>query len=153
FILLFLVLRAVEFRSLSREESLVNSAEMLSDLILDGATRAEVARARWLLRRSAYEGALADGLRQAFAGAVRAQERKSPLNALALSAWRLYDRLLRWRWFQRAVLIVFVGQAVAGLVATLAVVWSTFNGAAQTTTPALLVSSSASLVCALIGVS
>jgi hypothetical protein len=152
FILLFLVFRAIEHRALSRQESLVNSAEMLTDLILDGATRGEVARARWLLRHSGCEGALADGLRQAIDGAVRVQEHRSALNAVALWAWRTYDRLLRWAWFQRAILLVFVGQAVVGL-ATLAVIaWTTLNGALMVNvSPASLVSSAASLACALIG--
>jgi hypothetical protein len=152
FVVLFLVFRAIEYRSLTRAESLVNSAEMLTDLILDGATRAEVARSRWLLRRSACEGALADGLRQAIAGAVRVQERKSVLNSLTLAAWRTYDRLLRWAWFQRAILVVFVGQAVVGLLTILAVGWAELSGAFPVdVSPATLVSSSASLACALVG--
>jgi hypothetical protein len=151
FIVLFLVFRAIEHRSLSRQESLVNSAEMLTDLILDGATRAEVARSRWLLRQSACEGTLADGLREAIAGAVRVQEHKSVWNTIALWAWRSYDRLLRWRWFQRAILVIFVGQALFGLATTLGVAWETLSGGEQGT-PAMLVSSSASLACALFGV-
>ncbi|MBV9596702.1 MAG: hypothetical protein JOZ87_07550 [Chloroflexi bacterium] len=150
FIVLFLVFRAIEHRSLSPQESLVNSAEMLTDLILDGATRAEVARTRWLLRHSACEGTLVDGLRLAIAGAVRVQERKSALNTITLSAWRTYDRLLRWRLFQHAVLVVFVGQAVFGLVATLVVGWQTLSGGGQQA-PTTLISSSASLACALLG--
>jgi hypothetical protein len=123
---------------------------MLTDLILDGATRAEVARSRWLLRQSGCEGTLVAGLRQAIAGAVRVQEHKSVLNALALAAWRTYDRLLRWAWFQHAVLIVFVGQALVGLGTTVAVGWAALNGGDQGA-PATLVSSSASLACALFG--
>ncbi|MBV9580550.1 MAG: hypothetical protein JO057_18360 [Chloroflexi bacterium] len=151
FIVLFLVFRAIEHRSLSRQESLVNAAEMLTDLILDGATRTEVARARWLLRHSACEGSLADGLHLAIAGAVRAQEHRSFLNRAGHWAWRSYDRLLSWSWFQRAVLLVFVGQALFGLVTTLAVGWEALSGGAQAS-PVTLVTSSASLVCALIGV-
>jgi hypothetical protein len=152
FVVLFLIFRAIEHRSLSREESLVNSAEMLTDLILDGATRGEVARARWLLRHSACEGTLADGLRQAISGAVRAQERRSVLNAITLWAWRTYDRLLRWAWFQRAILLVFVGQALVGLVTLSIAGWATVSGAFDIDVPpATLVSSAASLVCALWG--
>jgi hypothetical protein len=152
FVVLFLIFRAIEYRSLSPAESLVNSAEMLTDLILDGATRAEVARSRWLLRHSACEGPLVDGLREAIAGAVRVQERKSMLNSVTLSAWRTYDRLLRWEWFQRAILVVFVGQAVVGLVSLMAIAWGQFSGAfAVDVSTATLVSSSASLACALFG--
>jgi hypothetical protein len=152
FVVLFLIFRAIEHRRLSPAESLVNSAEMLTDLILDGATRAEVARARWLLRHSGCEGPLTDGLQEAIAGAVRAQERKSTLNALTLWAWRTYDRLLRWDWFQRVVLVVFVGQAVVGLVSISIAAWGTVSGAFDVEIPPLtLVSSSASLACSLIG--
>ncbi|HEY2593666.1 MAG TPA: hypothetical protein VGK33_07175 [Chloroflexota bacterium] len=146
FIVLFLIFRAIEHRSLSRGEALVNSAEMLTDLILDGATRAEVARARWLLRHSRCEGPVADGLQEAIAGAVRVQEHRSTLNAITLWAWRAYDRLLRWDWFQRAILIVFVGQALIGLATLVAAAWGALD-----IPPATLVSSSAALACALVG--
>jgi hypothetical protein len=152
FIVLFLIFRTIEHRSLSRPESLVNSAEMLTDLILDGATRGEVARARWLLRHSAYEGALADGLRQAISGAVRTHERRSTLNAITLWAWRSYDRLLRWDRFQRAILLVFVGQALIGLVSLSIAGWATLSGAFDVDVPpATLISSAVSLGCALWG--
>ncbi len=152
FVVLFLIFRAIEYQRLSSAESLVNSAEMLTDLILDGATRSEVARARWLLRHSRCEGALADGLREAIAGAVRAQERKSPLNSVTLWAWRTYDRLLGWDWFQRATLLVFVGQALVGLVSITLAVWGMLSGAFDVDVPpATLISSSASLACALFG--
>jgi len=152
FVVLFLIFRAIEYRSLSRAESLVNSADMLTDLILDGATRAEVARSRWLLRHSACEGPVADGLLQAIAGAVRAQERKSFLNSITLAAWRAYDQLLRWAWFQRAILVVFVGQAVVGLGTLMVIAWAELSGAFPVdVSAATLVSSSASLACALFG--
>ena len=33
----------------------------------------------------------------------------------AARAWRLYDSLIAWHWFQRAVLVLFVGQALLGV--------------------------------------
>ena len=121
FILLFLVFRAIERRSLSPDELLVNAADMLREVVLGGATRAEVVRARRLLDRSGSEGALADGLREAIAGATRAPEQVSRLANAASRAWRTYDRLLEWHWFHRAIWLVFVAQALLGLVAVVVV--------------------------------
>jgi len=116
FILLFLSFRAIERRSLSRGEALANAADMLREVVLGGATGPEIHRALHLLERSGTEGQLADGLRQAIAGAQRASARGRPrLARAAAKAWRLYDGLLAWRWFQRAVLVIFVAQALLGI--------------------------------------
>jgi hypothetical protein len=152
FILLFLLFRAIERRSLSPQESLVNAADMLVDVILGGATRAELARTRWLLRRSGEQGPVVEGLREAIAGATRATEHPSWYSSLALAAWRTYDRLLLWPWFQRALWMVFVGQAVLGLIANAAIGWSAMHGTSTDSLPATLVSSTVSLVLVLIGV-
>jgi len=53
-------LRERIFRNLSSR-----AADMLREVILGGATRAEVVRARRLLDRSGFDGPLADGLREA----------------------------------------------------------------------------------------
>src|SRR5579859_5309939 len=123
FIVLFLVFRAIERRSLSADELLVNAADMLREVILGGATRAEVVRARRLLDRSGAEGPLADGLRAALDGATRVPEQVSFVASTAAWAWRVYDRLLDWPWFQRAILLVFVTQSVLGLAAAIAIGW------------------------------
>src|SRR5579859_4894687 len=123
FIVLFLVFRAIERRSLSPDELLVNAADMLREVVLGGATRAEVVRARRLLDRSGVEGPLADGLRAALDGATRAPEQVSFVASTAAWAWRVYDRLLDWPWFQRAILLVFVTQSVLGLAAAIAIGW------------------------------
>lgn len=150
FILLFLVFRAIERRSLSPHESLVNAADMLVDVILGGATRAELARARWLLRRSGDSSAVAAALHDALAGAQRAREHHSQLSGVALSAWKAYDRLLRWSWFERALWLVFIGWAVVGLVTTVAVSFAAVAGAERL--PATLLTSTLSLVMICIGV-
>ncbi|MGI9148263.1 MAG: hypothetical protein ACR2IK_17200 [Chloroflexota bacterium] len=124
FIMLFLAFRAIERRSLSADELLVNAADMLREVILGGATRAEVVRARRLLDRSGAEGALADGIREAIVGATRAPERVSRLASVAAWAWSTYDWLLAWRWFHRAIWLGFVAQAVIGLFAVVAVGWA-----------------------------
>jgi hypothetical protein len=152
FILLFLVFRAIERRSLSPQEALVNAADMLVDIILGGATRAEIARTRWLLRRSGEEGPVVEGLREAVAGATRAVEHPSRLNRIAVWAWRTYDRLLLWPRFQRALWVVFVGQAVFGVLAAVAVGWTAMTAGGPDSWPATLLSSSVSLVFVLIGV-
>jgi hypothetical protein len=150
FIALFLLFRAIERRSLSPEESLVNAADILVDVILGGATRAELARMRWLLRRSGEHSPMVEALEQAMASATRAREQRSPLNGVAISAWRTYDHLLRWRWFQRVLWMVFVGQAVLGLVTTVAVGLAAMSGAERL--PATVVSSTLSLGLTVVGV-
>ena len=153
FIVLFLVFRAIERRSLSPDELLVNAADMLREVVLGGATRAEVVRARRLLDRSGSEGPLADGLRQAIVGATRAPEQVSQIANAATWAWRTYDRLLAWHWFQRAIWLVFVAQALIGLVAAVAVGWAAVHDRATLLQQqSTLVTSLVSLGLVLIGV-
>ena len=69
-----------------------------------------------LLHGSKAEGPLADGLRDAIRGAVRAAEcQPSRVARAAARAWRVYDDLIAWRWFQRAILVLFIGQAALGV--------------------------------------
>jgi hypothetical protein len=150
FILLFLLFRAIERRSLSPQESLINAADILVDVILGGATHAELARMRWLLRRSGDTGPVAEALRSALDGATRVRDEPSLLSGVAASAWRTYDHLLRWPWFQRVLWVVFVGQAVIGLLATAAVGLAAVNGGERL--PATLLTSSVSVALTLIGV-
>jgi hypothetical protein len=120
-VLLFLAFRAIERRSLSCDEALANAADMVREVILGGATEAEIQRAHLLLDRSKMEGPLADGLRDAIAGAVRAREGEPPrLARVAARAWRFYDALICWKWFQRGVLGLFVAQAVLGVLGFIA---------------------------------
>jgi hypothetical protein len=115
-VLLFLSFRAIERISLTREEALANAADMLREVVLGGATQTEVQHALSLLERSEVEGQLADGLRQAIAGAARASASGRPrLARAAARAWRFYDGLIAWRWFQRAVLVLFVAQGLIGI--------------------------------------
>jgi hypothetical protein len=152
FIVLFLTFRAIERASMSSDELLINAADMLREVILGGATRAEVVRARRLLDRSDFEGPLADALRDAIDSASRAPERVSPLAAAATFAWRSYDRLLDWPWFPRAIWIIFVAQAVLGLFTAIAVGWATMHADASLLELATLAASSISLGLVLIGV-
>jgi hypothetical protein len=124
FVLLFLVFKAIERRSLSADELLINAADMLREVVMGGATRAEVVRARRLLDRSGCEGPLAEGLRDAIDAATRVPERSSRFASAAVWAWRSYDHLLDWPWFPRAIWLVFVGQAVLGIITASAIAWA-----------------------------
>ena len=118
---LFLIFRAIERRSLSAEEALANAADMVREVVLGGATEAEIGRALHLLERSQVQGPLANGLREAIAGAARARASRPPRLARATArARRFYDDLIAWRWFQRAVLVVFIAQALFGALAVAA---------------------------------
>jgi len=115
-VVLFLAFRAIERRSLSPEEDLANAADMLREVVMGGATEAEIGRTLGLLYDSKAKGPLADGLREAIRGAARAVEcQPSRFARAAARAWRLYDDLIAWRWFQRAILVLFVGQALLGV--------------------------------------
>jgi hypothetical protein len=122
-LLLFLGFRAMERRSLSEDELLANAADMVREVVMGGATEAEISRTLALLERCHAAGPVADGLRAAVSGAVRAREDHPPRVArVAARAWRLYDDLIGWHWFQRAVLLLFLGQAALGFVVLLALV-------------------------------
>src|SRR5919197_2169336 len=121
-VLLFLAFRAVERRSLSTEECLANAADMLREVVMGGATEVEIGRTLALVERSEAEGPLVEGLRAAVRGAARAREGRPPRIARAAArAWRLYDDLVAWPWFQRAILMLFLGQAVLGAAVLLVV--------------------------------
>ena len=119
---LFLAFRSIERRSLSSHELLANAADHVRELILDGATEAEVARCLSLLTRSGAQGALAEGIREAIAGTVCVAESGGPDSLLvrgAVRLWRLYDTLVAWRWFHRGVQAVFLVEAALGVLVAL----------------------------------
>jgi hypothetical protein len=152
FIVLFLAFRAIERRSLSSDELLINAADMLREVILGGATHAELVRARRLLDRSGFEGPLADGLRDVLDSASRAPEQVSLIATAATFAWRTYDRLIQWPWFARAIWIIFVAQAVLGLFAAIALGWATMHNDTPPIQVGTLIASAISLGLVLIGV-
>jgi len=119
---LFLLFRAIERRNPSPLELLVNAADHVREVVLDGATRAEVARGLDLLARSGARGPLVDHIRAVLEAAEYEPDGGPTLvRRMAGSAWRTYDRLVAWQWFQRGVLLVFAGQALLGLLAALVV--------------------------------
>ena len=152
FIVLFLVFRAIERRSLSSYELLVNAADMLREVILGGATRAEIVRARRLLDRSGCDGPLAAALREAIDSATRAPERKSFIAVAAARAWRTYDKLLAWPGFQRAIWLVFVVQACVGLATGATFAWAAAHDSAPSVEQNTLATSIVSLALVFVGV-
>jgi len=117
FVALFLGFRAIERRSFSPHELLANAADTVRELVLGGATHAEVARGLALLERCGVRGPLADAIRGSITAATTIPTRRSALARLGHRMWHLYDQLLGWRWFQQATLVVFIGQALLGVVA------------------------------------
>jgi len=119
---LFLLFRAIERRNPSSLELLVNAADHVREVVLDGATRSEVKRGLDLLTRSGARGPLVDHIR-ALLEAADCEPDGGPTGPrrLADHVWRTYDRLVAWPWFQRGVLTVFAGQALLGLIAAVVV--------------------------------
>jgi hypothetical protein len=152
FIGLFLVFRAIERGSLSSDELLVNAADMLREVILGGATRAEIVRAQRLLDRSGFQGPLADALRDAIDSATRVPERKSSISSAAAWAWRRYDRLLEWQGFLRAIWLVFVAQACLRLATAATLAWAAMHTSVPGIERSSLATSLLSLALVFVGV-
>lgn len=128
---LFLTFRSIERRSFSPHELLANAADEVRELVLGGPTQAEVARARGLLLRSGSAGPLAERLHELIECVVCLDDPNArPPLAVRVSGrlWRLYDQLLAWRWFQRAIRGVFLLEALVGLVVALGVGLGAVNG-------------------------
>ncbi len=121
FVLLFLLFRAIERRKeLTPQENLLNAVNSLRDVVRGKASRPDVERTLTFLDRSGADGPVADGLRTIIAGLdVRPGSPELLPRRLAGAGHRLYDRLLAWRWFQRAVVLVFLFRALAALALTL----------------------------------
>jgi hypothetical protein len=135
FVALFLLFRQIERnRALSREENLVNAADMIKEVILDGAQSDEIARSLTLLERSGARGPLSASIQEAVLSAGRAEPYPPSIPArLTAAGRRAYERLVRWRWFQRAILLLFALEAGTALVlATLVLLgWSVMGFGAE----------------------
>jgi hypothetical protein len=110
FIGLFLLFRQIERgRELTERERLVNAADMIKEVILDGASGDEVDQALALLEQSGPPTELSAAIRQAVIRAERAAEGQPPLAVrLAQLARRIYFRLLAHHWFQRTIVLAFI---------------------------------------------
>ncbi len=118
FIGLVLLFRWIEQRrDHSRLELLVNSADMLKEIIIDGAQSDEIMRALALLEQAGEDTELTRALRQVVLKADRAPDHPASIpTRAALGVRTLYERLLAHRWFQRVLLLIFVGNAAIGVI-------------------------------------
>jgi hypothetical protein len=123
FIGLFLLFRWIDRRrNYSQVELLINSADMLKEIIIEGARSDEIHRALTLLERSGDTSELAQALHRAIHSAERVPDAEPSLpTSLALQGRRMYELLLTHRWFRRTVLFVFTANAAAGIVVVLIV--------------------------------
>jgi hypothetical protein len=131
FVALFIGFRQVQRRrALSREEYLVNAADMIKEVILDGAQSDEIARSLALLEKGGPKGALSEAIREAVLSAARAQPEPPSIPArVTATARQAYERLIRWRWFQRATVLLFGLEAgIALVVAAMVLVGSPVMG-------------------------
>jgi hypothetical protein len=118
FIGLVLLFRWIEQRRQhSRLELLANSADMLKEVIIDGARSDEIIRALALLEQVGEDTELTRALRQVVLSADRAPDHPPSIPTRAALRMRsLYERLLVHHWFQRVLLLIFVGNAAIGVV-------------------------------------
>lgn len=126
FIGLFLVFRWIDRRRrLSRQELLVNAADMVQEVILDGASSDEIGRALKMLQESDSRTELADAIRAVVLSAECAQEVPPSLAARCTAfGRRTYDRLIGHRRVQALILLAFTGNAFIGLIVTCAILIS-----------------------------
>jgi hypothetical protein len=118
-IVLFLIFRQIQRRRhFTRSELLANAADMLREVVIDGAQSAETARALALLERSGYRTELAHALRGAVLSADVAPENEPSLAARVTAlARRVYGRLVGLRWFHRAIVLAFTANAAGSIIA------------------------------------
>lgn len=131
FVALYLVSRAIaRLRPLSRREYLVNAVDMVIDLLENGATHEEAARALAYLERSGVEGALAEGLRETIGVAARREREAPSLRMRARVALRrAYRRWAGRRRFEWLLRFVFAADGIIALVLALGLVVALGEGA------------------------
>jgi hypothetical protein len=123
FVILFMVFSALEVRRpLRPDEGLANATDALADLVLGGATPTARARALTPLDASRTSGPLATAVR-AFVDAAPKVEEAAPSLPSRLSVWvrATYRGLISSRWFARAIVAIFFGNAVLGLLGVLVI--------------------------------
>ncbi|HEX2036787.1 MAG TPA: hypothetical protein VHS99_21615 [Chloroflexota bacterium] len=115
---LFLLFRYLSWgRVLSAHERLVNAADTVTEVLLDGASPEEVAKAQAMLEGSGMQGAVPEALRAVVAGAASAPAQgMNPAARVAAWGRRLYTWLIAWTLFQRLLVAILVLNAVLDLV-------------------------------------
>ncbi|MBV9354091.1 MAG: hypothetical protein JO023_01060, partial [Chloroflexi bacterium] len=124
FVVLVIAFRALDARRpLRAHEAIANAADALPDLVIDGATPTARARALQPLVSNGIGGPLADAI-AAFVAAAPTIRAGSPSLPARIILWmrQTYERVIATRWFARLIVIVFlvnavVGVLIAGLVA------------------------------------
>ena len=119
FVVLLLVFRALDARRPLRvPEAIANAADALPDLVIVGATPTTRARVLQPLVTTGVVGPLATAI-EAFVGAAPSIHEGTPSLPARILIWtrRTYDRLIATRWFGRAIVIVFLLNAVLGVLA------------------------------------
>jgi hypothetical protein len=117
FVLLFLLFRWINRRrGLTGQEYLVNAADMLKEVIIDGARSDEITQALSLLERSGAPRDLTEAIRDAVVRAARAEDDRPPLAARLTQAARYhYECVCEAVWFPRALVSVFALYAAGAL--------------------------------------
>jgi len=118
-IVLFLLFRQIEhLRQETREELLANAADMLREVVIDGAQSAEIERALALLARSGDQTELATAIKRAvFSAEATSESQPSVAARITTRARLLYERLTGLVWFHRAIVLAFAANAAASVIA------------------------------------
>ncbi len=117
FVVLLIVFRALDARRpLRAHEAIANAADALPDLVIVGATPTARARALQPLVTNGVGGPLANAI-AAFVAAAPSLHEGSPSLPARIILWtrRTYERLIATRWFGRAIVIVFLVNALVGV--------------------------------------
>jgi len=131
FVALYLLSRGiVHLRPLSRREYLINAVDMVIDLLEDGATPEEAARALSYLEQTGVESALANGLRETIAAAAqREREYPSPRARFWAVLRRIYQRWAGRGRFEVLVGVLFAADGIIAVVLALGLVVALGEGA------------------------
>jgi hypothetical protein len=123
FVVMFMVFNALEVRRpLRPDEGLANATDALADLVISGATPTARARALAPLDASGTAGPLATAVRAFVDAAPKVEEAAPSLpTRLSVRVRATYRRLISSRWFGRAILAIFLFNAVGGLLGVLAI--------------------------------
>jgi hypothetical protein len=123
FVVLFMVFNALGVRRpLRADEGLANATDALADLVLGGATPTARARALTPLDASRAAGPLATAVRAFVDAAPKVEEAAPSLpTRLSVRVRATYRRLISSRWFARAIVAIFFGNAVFGLLGVLVI--------------------------------
>ncbi|MBV9355104.1 MAG: hypothetical protein JO023_06200, partial [Chloroflexi bacterium] len=137
FVVLFITFRALEVRRpLRSSEALANATDALADLVIRGATPSTRARVLAPLRRSGAVGPFASAVQALVDAAPEVAEEAPSLAArAAASARQLGQRALATPWFRRAIIALFLANAVLAILTVAAValvLLATAQGMGQT---------------------